>query len=87
MRKIVHVSSIVKKQNYMCYQFKSQAPNGHGVHVPIVPDLAPTVKLASDHSENLTKVFGGAKIVFSVKNSRIFFESCIKLMYFNIIFF
>ena len=54
--------------------------------MPVVPDLAQTVKLASDHSENLIKGFRGAQIVFSVKNSRIFFESCMKLIYINIIF-
>ena len=32
-----------------------------GVHVPVVPDLAETVKVASHHSENLTEVFGCAK--------------------------
>ena len=32
-----------------------------GVNVPVLPDLAKTVKERSDHSENLTNVFGGAK--------------------------
>ena len=36
-------------------------PNGQGVHVPVVPDLAQTLKVGSDYSENLTKVFDGAK--------------------------
>ena len=36
-------------------------PNLLRVHVPVSPDLAKTVKVRSDHSENLTKVFGGAK--------------------------
>ena len=30
-------------------------------HVPVAPDLAKTVKVKSDHSEDLTKVLGGAK--------------------------
>ena len=30
------------------------------VHVPVAPDLAKTVKVKSDHSENFTKVFGSA---------------------------
>ena len=29
--------------------------------MPVVKDLAQTVKVGSDHYENLTKVFGGAK--------------------------
>ena len=36
-------------------------PNFIGVHVPVAPDLAKTVKVKSDHSENLAKVLGGAK--------------------------
>ena len=36
-------------------------PNLLGFHVPVSPDLAKTVKVRSDHSENLTEVFGGAK--------------------------
>ena len=36
-------------------------PNLLGVHGPVSPDLAKTVKVRSDHSENLTNVFGGAK--------------------------
>ena len=35
-------------------------PNLLGVHVPVSPDLAKTVKVRLDQSENLTKVFGGA---------------------------
>ena len=31
------------------------------VHVPVAPDLAKTVKVKSDHFENLAKVLGGAK--------------------------
>ena len=29
--------------------------------MPVAPDLAKTVKVKSDHSENLTRVLGGAK--------------------------
>ena len=36
-------------------------PNFLGVHVPVTPDLAKTVKGKSDHSENLARVLGGAK--------------------------
>ena len=36
-------------------------PNFIGVHVPVAPDLAKTVKVKSDHSENLAKVLGGAE--------------------------
>ena len=35
-------------------------PNLLGLHVPVSPDLAKTVKVRLDQSENLTKVFGGA---------------------------
>ena len=31
-------------------------PNLLGAHVPVAPDLAKTVKVGSDHSENLTSV-------------------------------
>ena len=39
--------------------FKStlRRQNVQGVHVPVLPDLAQTVNVASDHSENLTNVF------------------------------
>ena len=36
-------------------------PNGQGVNVPVVPDPTQTVKVGSNHSENFTKVFDGAK--------------------------
>ena len=36
-------------------------PNFIGVHVPVAPDLAKTVKVKSDHSENLAKVLGSAE--------------------------
>ena len=36
-------------------------PNLLGVHGPVSPNLAKTVKVRSDHSENLTNVFDGAK--------------------------
>ena len=36
-------------------------PNFIGAHVPVAPDVAKTVKVRSDHSENLAKVLGGAK--------------------------
>ena len=36
-------------------------PNCHVPHAPVVPDLAQTVMLGSDHSENLMNVFVGAK--------------------------
>ena len=35
-------------------------PNLLVVHGPLSQDLAKTVKVRSDHSENLTNVFGGA---------------------------
>ena len=41
--------------------------------MPFVPDLVQTVKVGSVYSENLTKVFGGAKNgIFSKKFSNIF---------------
>ena len=38
-----------------------RCPNNQRVHVTVAPDLAKTVKVKSDHSENLNKVFGTAK--------------------------
>ena len=50
-------------------------PNVLGVHGPVSPDLAKTVKVRSDHSENLTNVFGGAKNGnFSHKSLNIFWK-------------
>ena len=59
--------SSIKKQNllnYLNFDSKSltlRCPNFIGVHVPVAPDLAKTVKVTSDHSKNLAKVLGGAK--------------------------
>ena len=36
--------------------------------MPVVPDLAQTVKVASDHSEYLTNVFGCAENGFCTQN-------------------
>ena len=36
-------------------------PNFIGTNVPVAPDLAKTVKMGSDHSQNSTNVFYGAK--------------------------
>ena len=48
-----------------CFEPKNfltlRRPNFLGVHVPVTPDLAKTVKGMSDHSENLARVLGGAK--------------------------
>ena len=38
-----------------------RSPNDQGVHAPVVPDLAQTVKVGSDHYEKLIKVLGDAK--------------------------
>ena len=46
-------------------------PNFIGVHVPVAPDLAKTLKVGSDHSENLTSVFDGAKNDIRSENSKI----------------
>ena len=42
-------------------------PNFLGVHVPVAPNLAKTVKVKSDQSENLTIVFSGGKKVISTE--------------------
>ena len=48
--------------------FNSQAAERSRDHVPVMPDMAQTVKVGSDHSENLTNVFDGAKNgIFSQK--------------------
>ena len=39
----------------------SQAPEGARANESVVPDLTQTVKVKLDHSENLVKVFRGAK--------------------------
>ena len=36
-------------------------PNFLGAQPPVPPDLAKTVKVMSDHAENLAKVLGGAE--------------------------
>ena len=47
--------------------------DNHGIHVPVVPDLARTVSVESYQSENVTKVFDGAKNgIFSQKFPNIF---------------
>ena len=61
------------------YRLTLRCVNDHGVHVPVVPDLAQTLKVGSDHSENLTMVFF---LVLRI----VFFESCLKLRFFNLIF-
>ena len=51
-------------------------PNLLGVHVPVSPDLAKKVKVRSDQSEKLTKVFGGVNNDnFSLKSPNIFDKS------------
>ena len=51
-----------------------------------MPDLAKTVKVESDHSENLSKVFDGDKNGnFNYKFPNVFFK-CLKIAYFNLIF-
>ena len=47
-------------RNLISDPIKSQAPEGSRVHEPVVPDLAQTVKVGSNHSKNSTEVFGGA---------------------------
>ena len=34
---------------------------------------------------SLQKIFGGAEMVIPIRNSQIFYESCLKLIYFNLI--
>ena len=51
---------ILSRVKAVCF-LNSQAPDLLGVHAPVSPDLAKTVKVSSDHSESLLKVYGGAK--------------------------
>ena len=48
----------LNKLNFKC---TFRRPNVQVVHVPLSPDLARMVKVASDHFENLTNVFCDAK--------------------------
>ena len=43
------------------WELTLRRPNLLGIHVPVSPDLAKTVKVKSDHCENLARVLGGAK--------------------------
>ena len=43
------------------YILTLRRPNLQGLHMPVSPDMAETVKVRSDHSDSLTNVFGGAK--------------------------
>ena len=62
-------------------------PNLIGVHAPVAPDLAKTVKMRSEHSENLTSVFNGAKNgQLSFKTLHIY-QNFVKLMNFFLYFF
>ena len=47
------------------------------VHVPVMPDLAQTLKLGSDHFENLTNFLAVPRMIISVRNLRIIFENCL----------
>ena len=60
--------------------------NDHGVHEPVVSYLAHKVKVGSDHSENFTKLFDGAKNGYFNKKLPNIFESCLKVRFFNLIF-
>ena len=40
------------------------------VYVPVSPNLAKPVKVRSDHSENLTKVLGGAKRIRQTQKNK-----------------
>ena len=43
-------------KEYFYTKLTLRRPNIIGVHVPVAPDLAKTVKVKSDHLENLAKV-------------------------------
>ena len=55
-------------------------PNVKGVHVPVVPYLAQTVKVGSDDSKTWPKFFAVLRMAISVENSQFFFW---KLSYIN----
>ena len=64
-----NVSRVIKENYYYNFLQKIKKfdilslrrPNLLGVQVPVSPFLAKTVKMRSDHSENLTDFFSGAK--------------------------
>ena len=56
-------------------------PNLQGAHLPVPPDLAKTVKVWSDQSEDLT-FLAVLTIVISVKNAQISFGICLKVFRF-----
>ena len=69
-RKLDSGSCLRRKFTFQTVLFQSQLRKNYltlrrqnfiGVLVPVAPDLAKTVKVKSDYSENLAKVFGGAK--------------------------
>ena len=57
-----------------------RCPNNQRVHVTVAPDLAKTVKVKSDHSENLNKVFRTAKNGYLSSKSDIDFKNRLKLL-------
>ena len=56
-----HLKQPYSEQKPQFLYLTRRHPNDQGLHVPVEPDLAQTVKVGSDHSENLTSVFNGAK--------------------------